>query len=132
MDVATCLRRACGALLLPGLAACGGGLYIGIGGGGGDFGAPSISLAAAQSSVQAGATLQLVAAASDENGIDSVAFYRLDSSGALRLGSDGSEPYQWALVVPNDGRSTLQVFARATDGVGNQADSSVVTVVVTP
>jgi len=132
MDVLiTRLRRCAVASSLLALAACGGGIFIGFGGGG-DDGPPSVSLAAGQTTVQAGATLRVVAAAADENGIDDVAFYRLDGNDTVRLGSDGSEPYEWQLVVPSDGRSTLQVFARATDGFGNRADSNVLTLTVTP
>jgi len=131
MDPLICLRR-CAVLLLPlSVAACGGGIFIGFGGGI-DDGPPSVSLAAGQTSVPAGATLRVVAAAADENGIDDVAFYRLDGNDAVRLGSDGSEPYEWQVPVPTDGRSTLQLFARATDGFGNRADSNVLTLTVTP
>jgi predicted small lipoprotein YifL len=118
------------ALLAPVLAACGGGLYIGFGDD--DFGPPSVSLAAAQTSVQAGETIRVVAAAADENGIDEVAFYRIDGNSALRLGSDGSAPYEWNLVVPDDGRTTLRLFARATDGWGERADSNELVLTVVP
>ena len=116
------------------LAACGGGLSLGIdiGGGDGDLGPPSVSLASAQDSVAAGASVTLVAAASDENGIDEVAFYRLDGDRAVWLGSDLSEPYAWDATAPTDGRRTLRVFARATDGAGSRADSAVVSIAVTP
>ena len=114
------------------LAGCGGGLYIGWG----DYGdgtAPSVSIATAQASVPAGGVLRVVAAASDnDSGIDDVAFYRIDGSADVRLGSDGSPPYEWDFVAPNDGRATLRVFARARDGAGNEADSLVLAVPVTP
>lgn len=116
--------------LLAGLAACGGGLFIGIGDD--DFGPPSVSLAAAVSTVQAGSTLRVVAAAADENGIDEVAFYRIDGNVAVRLGGDGSSPYEWQVEVPDDGRTTLRLFARATDGFGDRADSDELVLAVTP
>lgn len=125
-----CLRTAVLAAVLP-LAACGGGFYLEIGDGF-DDGPPSVSLAAGAASVQAGQTLNVVAAAADTNGIDEVAFYRLDGNTAVRLGSDGREPYEWAVLVPGDGRTTLRLFARATDGFGNRADSDLVVVTVTP
>ncbi len=115
-----------GLLTVLSLAGCGGGVSIGIGigiGDGFDDGPPSVSIAAASARVAPGASVALVAAASDGNGIDEVAFYRLDGNAAVRLGSDGSRPYEWTVVAPDDGRSTLRVFARATDGVGRQADS---------
>jgi hypothetical protein len=116
---------------LAALAACGGGLSIGIGGYD-DFSPPSVSLVAEGSSVRAGQALRFSAAAADESGIDSVAFYRLDNNSWVRLGSDGVAPYEWLVLAPNDGRTTLRVFARATDNAGNQADSADVVVDVTP
>ncbi len=113
------------------LAGCGGGLYIGWG----DYdddGAPSVSITTAQTSVVAGGTLRVVAAASDDSGIDEVAFYRVDGATDTRLGSDGSAPYEWNVPVPADGRTTVSVFARARDGAGNTATSSLLTVPVTP
>jgi hypothetical protein len=114
------------------LAGCGGGLYIGWGNYGDDS-APSVSIASGQTSVAAGGTLRVVAAASDnDSGVDEVAFYRFDGSAATRLGSDGSPPYEWDVFVPADGRMQVRVFARARDGAGNEADSSVLAVTVTP
>lgn len=113
------------------LAGCGGGFFLDIGGSF-DSDPPSVSLAAASTTVQAGQTLRLVAAAADESGIDAVAFCRFDGNTAVLLGSDGREPYEWQTTVPNDGRSVLTFFARATDGVGNRADSALVSVAVVP
>jgi hypothetical protein len=113
------------------LAGCGGGVYIGWGNW--DDGAPSVSITTAQTSVPAGGTLHVVAAASDnDSGIDEVAFYRVDGNADTRLGSDGAVPYEWNVIVPADGRTTLSVFARARDGAGNTADSNLLTVSVTP
>lgn len=113
------------------LAGCGGGVYIGWGNW--DDGAPSVSITTAQTSVPAGGTLHVVAAASDnDSGIDEVAFYRVDGNTDTRLGSDGAMPYEWNVIVPADGRATLSVFARARDGAGNTADSNLLTVSVTP
>lgn len=114
------------------LAGCGGGLYIGWGDYG-DGSAPSVSITTAQSSVPAGGTLRVAAAASDnDSGIDEVAFYRFDGSAATRLGSVGGPPYAWDVFVPADGRTEVRVFARARDGAGNEADSTVLAVTVTP
>lgn len=113
------------------LAACGGGfsLYID---GSYEYSPPSVSLAAAQTAVPAGETVRFVAAASDESGIESVAFYRLDGGTAVLLGTDGGEPFEWSTVAPSDGRDALVVFARATDGAGNRADSDAVSVTIVP
>ncbi|KNZ33324.1 MAG: hypothetical protein AD742_06975 [Methylibium sp. NZG] len=115
------------------LTACGGGLSLYIDGSDYDeFWPPSVSIAAAQTAVLAGQTVRLVAAASDESGIDSVAFYRLDNGAAVLLGGDGNAPYEWDAVAPTDGRDTLLVFARATDNAGNRADSAVVSIAIRP
>ncbi len=114
------------------LAGCGGGLYLGWGDCC-DSGAPSVSITTAQTSVAAGGSLHVVAAASDnDSGIDEVAFYRVDGGIDTRLGSDGSAPYAWDVPVPADGRSSVSVFARARDGAGNTADSNRLTIAVTP
>ena len=121
------------ALLL--MSGCGGGfsLYYGYGDDGFfDVRAPSVSLAAAQASVVAGQTVLFVAAAADENGIEFVEFYRLDGGTAVLLGTDRSDPYEWNVVAPTDGRGSLSVFARATDRSGLWADSSTVSVTVVP
>jgi Bacterial Ig domain len=118
-------------LAVLGLAACGGGFYLGV-----DYSDdntdPSVSLAVASTSVRAGDVLRLSAAAVDDNGIDNVAFYRYDGNTIVPLGSDGREPFNWQLVVPSDGRSVLTLFARATDWNGNRADSALVSVDVLP
>jgi len=113
------------------LAGCGGGVFLGFGSGFDDF-APSVSLTTAATSVQPGQAVRFAAAAADENGIDHVAFHRVESNGSLLLGTDGSAPYEWTAVAPSDGRATLQVFARAVDNSGRRADSAIVTVAITP
>jgi hypothetical protein len=128
------LARSMLALVAPlAFAACGGGISFGIGIGDGfdDF-PPSVSIAAAVDTIQAGQMLTLVAAAADENGIDDVVFFRVDGGTFTALGSDGSRPYEWTTVVPTDGRTELIVFARARDNAGNTADSEPITIAVTP
>jgi len=109
------------------LGACGGGIYFGF-----DDVPPAVNVTTAASSVAAGQSVRFVAAAADESGIDHVSFYRLDADAPVLLGSDPAEPYEWNVVAPADGRSSLSVFARATDNNGNQADSATVTITVTP
>jgi hypothetical protein len=113
------------------LSSCGGSLSFGFGTFFDDS-PPSVSVAAAQASVRAGQQVRVVAAAADENGIDSVAFYRVDGNASVLLGFDTTEPYEWQVAAPVDGRSTLDVFARATDNAGNHADSAVVSIAITP
>jgi len=76
--------------------------------------------------------VRLVAAAADESGIDEVRFYRYDGNSAVRLGTDGSSPYDWQLQVPADGRASVTVFARAFDEAGNSNDSNRITIAIAP
>jgi hypothetical protein len=109
------------------LAACGGGLYIGIGD---DDAPPDVSLVASVSSAAAGQVVRLSAAATDDWGVDYVAFYRIDDSGnAVLLGSDGSAPYQWDATMPATSATGVQFYARAVDGADQASQSE--TVVVT-
>jgi hypothetical protein len=124
----TVLVSAAAALLL---VACGGGVYFGFGDGFDDF-PPVVNLAATVVSVQAGQSARFVAAASDENGIDEVAFYRVDATQSVLVARDDTVPYEALVMAPADGRTSLSVFARATDDFGNQTDSQVVTIPVTP
>lgn len=112
------------------LAACGGGIYLEFD----DYDdlPPVVDLAASSLSAFAGDSVRLVAAAADENGIDHVSFYRYDGNTAVRLGSDSFSPYDWQLLVPADGRTSVTVFAHAVDNAGNVADSNLVTISITP
>ena len=112
------------------LFGCGGGIWIGIDGSDRDGQPPSVSIASAATSVAAGGSLRVIAAAADASGIEEVAFFRRDGALWTRLGSDASEPYEWQVTVPADGRTVLEVFARATDRTGMQADSLVLAVSV--
>ena len=124
-------RRPIAALLAAALAGCGGGLYLEFGDG--DLGPPSVNLAAPAGPVRAGSTLHVAAAAADENGIAEVALFRVEPGGAaVFLAADTAAPYEFDVVVPADGRATLQLFARATDGAGSRADSEPVLLAVTP
>ena len=114
------------------LGGCGGGLYFNFGEFFGDGFAPDVSLASAQTSAAPGGRVHLVAAASDDSGIDDVAFYRADADADVRLGADGSAPYEWDAVVPAGASGTLQFFAVATDVAGNSTRSAAVVIFVAP
>lgn len=125
-----------GASLL--LAACGGGVWIGDDGwDDDDYVRPDVSIAA-PAQAQAGSTVTLTAAASDDwSGIDQVAFYRIDprSGGgtvAVLVASGRSRPYETPFTVPSDGRTTVEVFAWARDRAGNTRDSAVVSIAIVP
>ena len=113
------------------LGGCGGGLAFGYCDDC-DNQPPAVSIASAADTVEAGQEVRLVAAASDESGIDDVTFYRRESTGSVVLGSDGSAPYVWTLTAPEDGSTSIEVFARARDDEGNRADSASITITVTP
>ena len=110
-------------------AGCGGGLYFNFSSGFGDA-PPDVSLAAAATSVAPGQPVHLVAAASDDVGIDSVAFYRVDARGDTLLGSDGGAPYEWDAVLPADAVGSVTFYAIATDIDGNRTRSAGVVVSV--
>lgn len=120
------------AALALALAGCGGGLYIGIGDGGDFDDPPSVALTASATSLRGGQPLTLAAAASDDFGIDSVAFYRIEADGQFtRLGSDGQPPYTWDTVLPGAAPGTVvRYFARAQDSGGQRTDSAPVEVTV--
>jgi hypothetical protein len=113
------------------LAACGGGLYVGVDVGG-DGEPPDVSIASAATEVLAGTSFRVVAAASDPDGIEQVWFYRLDGDRWTELADCHEEerPYECDVFVPADGRLTVQVRARAFDGWDDEADSNVLTLPV--
>ena len=116
------------------LAGCGGGLSIGvgIGFGGLDDDPPEVSLAVTPTTAAPGDALQLVAAATDDYGVDLVRFFRVDGATAVLLGTDGSAPYRLDTTVPGGAGGSLQFYARAIDAAGQGRDSALVTVTVGP
>jgi len=110
------------------VAACGGGsLYIGIDGR--DDDPPQVSLVADRSQGAPGEVVRLAAAATDDSGyVDRVRFYRVDSGGSALLGVDIQPPFEASFIIPNDGRSTVSVYARAVDGYGQEGESGLVTI----
>ena len=115
-----------------GLTSCGGGVYFSIGDGGNP---PSVSLVVAPTQARAGDTLTLAAGASDDVGIDQVAFYRRDVGGDVLLYALGpGSRYEIQTGGPRGtpAGSTLRYFARATDVGGQRRDSTLVSVQVLP
>jgi Bacterial Ig domain len=113
------------------LTSCGGGVYLGIELGDPGDRDPSVALTAAVSEAPAGATVRLVAAASDDFGVDAVSFYREDAGGSVLLGTDGRTPYEVDTVIPVSGVGTVwRYFARAVDGAGQSADSAPIDITV--
>jgi hypothetical protein len=92
---------------------------------------PVVQMSPLPSPVQAGGVLRLGASAADEDGIDEVAFYRVDGNRATFLGADFTPPYQVDTLIPGD-RFTVSYFARATDRAGRRTDSAVVSASVLP
>lgn len=125
-------RRLAAALLGAAALAAGCGGSVSLGFVLGDDDRPTASLAVSPTSAAPGDALRLVAAASDDYGVDYVEFYRLDTSGSTLLGFDGLPPYQLDTTVPAGASGSVQFFARAVDGGGQRGDSAVVTVDVGP
>ena len=108
------------------LAGCGGGVYLGYEWG--DDGLPpSVELVASAYEVVPLQSVRLVAAAADDTGyIDQVEFYRFDGNRPVLLGIDRSQPYETLMVVPDDGRARVELFARAVDSYGDVGDSAII------
>ncbi len=81
--------------------------------------------------MRAGHDVVLIAAAADDSGIDTVAFFRLDPGEQRPLGTLARPPYQLSVTAPSDGRAVMRVFARAIDNVGKRADSAVIDIAIT-
>jgi hypothetical protein len=112
-----------------GLTACGGGIWIGIGGD--DDERPSVSLVANVEAAAPGQPVQLSAAAADDYGVDFVAFYRVtDDGNSVLMGRDDAAPWQWNTVMPPTGGTRVRFYARAQDGGGQRTDSDFVEVAV--
>ncbi len=128
---ATGRRVALSCLAAALLAGCGGGLYIGLEGSFDD--PPSVSLVAASTHAAPGQRVRLAAAASDDDFVREVRFYRVDPNGrSTWLGSDDREPFDWDATIPPDAQrgSTIRFFARAEDSLGQSRDSETVSVTV--
>ncbi len=115
-----------------GLAACGGGIFLGYDGRNLDDRPPVASLAVSPGSATPGQTVRLVAAASDDFGVASVAFYRAHAGGATLLGVDDTAPYAFDAQLPTGSAASVEFFARVTDDIGQQTDSASVNVTVLP
>ncbi len=122
------MLRAALLLTAVALAGCGGGVYLGFGG---YDDPPSVSLAAGSERAVPGQAVRLAAAASDDDYVVEVAFYRIESDGsATFIGADASAPYNWDAVMPAVPRGSAVLFAaRATDSAGQRSGSATVAVV---
>ena len=94
-----------------------------------DSESPSLQLRG-PATTAAGQVVRLIAAATDNNGIASVAFF---VNGA-EIASDPDLPYEASYLVPSDAQAgaTLSVLARARDFAANAAESPVSITVVAP
>jgi hypothetical protein len=114
------------------LSGCGGGVWFGIGDDLDDDDAPTVALAASVAAARPGEVVQLVAAASDDFGVDHVAFYRLEAAGGTTLlVRDTAAPYTLDVLV-QAGTAGTSYFARAVDDGGQASDSAVVSVTTLP
>jgi hypothetical protein len=126
------------------LAGCGGGVSLGFGSGGVGVGIgvgfdltdgyyddapPRVSLVASSPVAAVGETIRLAAAASDDWGIDNVAFYLVrDDGSAELLYADGNAPYEIDTSVPPAALGYVRYFAIVTDSAGQRRSSAEVTV----
>lgn len=119
-------------LAVCGLAACGGGIYLGLGYGDDLDQPPGVALTASAIEALPGATVRLAAAATDDFGVDEVQFLRRNDDGRdSALGSDGSAPYELDITVPAVPAGTvLRYLARAVDGARQSTDSTLVSITV--
>jgi hypothetical protein len=124
--------RALMALFLVLTAGCGGGVFLDIGIGDVGDQPPSVALTSAVAEAPSGAAVRLAAAASDDFGVDSVAFYREEGAGPpTLLATDGRPPYQLDTTIPVSAIGTVwRYYARAFDGAGQHADSALVEITV--
>ncbi|MEY4750272.1 MAG: hypothetical protein RIQ60_2486 [Pseudomonadota bacterium] len=116
------------------LAACGGGLVIGIGDGSSADAPPSVSLVSDVDTARSGDVVRLSAAAVDDFAVDHVEFFRVDpDERTFSLGTDVRAPYDWNATMPNAtafGGNFVRFYAVAVDDVGQRsAPSRFVTVV---
>ena len=122
--------RALSALFLALIAGCGGGVFLGIG----DVNdqPPSVALTSSVAEAPGGTSVRLAAAASDDFGVDSVAFYREEAAGpSTLLATDLRPPYQVDTTLPVSATGTVwRYFARVFDGAGQRSDSAVVEITV--
>lgn len=121
------MKTACALFVAALLTGCGGGLYIGWGG----DEVPDVALAAGAASAAPGQSVRLAAAASDDDFVREVRFYRLEAGGgATFLGGDGAAPFELDAAIPADAPrgSTVRFFARAIDSAGQSSDSGTVAV----
>jgi hypothetical protein len=114
------------------LTGCGGGVYLGIGFGGPDDRPPQVALAASVVEGLPGTVVHLVAAATDDFGVDRVTFLRREASGTdTVLATDNGVPYQLDVTLPAAAPGTvLRYLARAVDTAGQSTDSTPLEVTV--
>lgn len=92
---------------------------------------PSVTLATTPTSAVAGATVTLIAVASDDQGVSEVRFFRVDSGGSTLLGTLNTSPYQLQATLPANATGSVAYFARAVDTDGNTTDSNQAAVTIT-
>lgn len=92
---------------------------------------PSVTLATSPTSAVAGATVTLIAVASDDQGVSEVRFYRVDSGTSVLLGTLNTTPYQMITTIPTTASGSVTYFARAVDTDNNTTDSAAAVVTIT-
>ena len=100
--------------------------------GGEDDELPTITLAAVPLSGREGATIALAADAEDNEGIESVSFYRIVGTATVLLATFTGGPFLFQTILPTGtAGTTVQYFARVTDTNNETVESTRVSITVT-
>ncbi len=133
------VKRVFALTLIAMTTACGGGIALGL-----DLGyagvyyedtdsRPSVSLASSTSSARVGDVVRLVAAATDDYGVDTVSFFRVTSLGdTVPIATLRSPPYTIDVEIPNTSDGGIIFMARAVDNDGQYRDSELVLISIRP
>jgi hypothetical protein len=116
--------RVAAALVLPAL------LLASCGGSADDSDPPQVAMAVTPTSAAAGASVTLLALATDDESVTEVRFYRVVGTGNVVLGSLFAQPYQLTVTLPSDATDSVSFFARAFDEDDNETNSATVTVTI--
>jgi hypothetical protein len=138
--VRPCLGALVAAAAATALAGCGGGVAVGL-----DLGyaqviyetdfdeRPNVSVAVSSNTARVGQTVRVIAAASDDFGVEEVIFYSVRESGEAEYISDARRPpYAIDVVIPSSPSGVIYFMARAVDTSGQYRDSALSAVTVLP
>jgi hypothetical protein len=130
------------------LGGCGGGVAVGLdlgyagvyyetgpdpAYGGGYDQRPNVSVAVSTPRARTGETVRIVAAASDDYGVDAVTFYSVNAAGeGAAITTLRRPPYSVDISMPATADGVVYFTARAIDTAGQYQDSALVPVTLIP